>query len=285
MGTTDGLNRFDRSSQSFAVYRQEDGLASNAVAGIVADNQGNLWISTSQGISKFNPVEATFRNYDQHDGLQSNLFLWGSAYKSDAGELFFGGVNGFNAFFPTALADNPQAPPVVLTDFQLFNEPVPIGGDSPLQQHINLADEIILNYDQSIFSFKFSALNYRAPDKNQYAYKLEGFDKEWVYRDSRRRFATYTNLDPGQYTFHVKAANNDGVWNETGAAIRIIIEPPWWQTVWFRGAVMLLGVGLVYGGFRWRTSAVLLRLVLHPAQRCPGLLGLNRADGFAVHAQ
>ena len=232
IGTYDGLNRFNPSNQTFTIYQAKHGLAGNSVAGILEDNQGYLWISTNKGLSKFNPQTETFRNYDKHDGLQGNLFLPRSAYKSATGELFFGGINGFNAFYPDKLVDNQTIPPVFLTDFQLFNKPVSIGKDSPLQKQINFAEKITLSYKQSVFSFEFAALNYRASAKNQYAYKMEGFDKEWTYVDSHRRFATYTNLDTGKYTFRVKASNNDGLWNETGASIQIIILPPWWQTWW-----------------------------------------------------
>jgi signal transduction histidine kinase/DNA-binding response OmpR family regulator/streptogramin lyase len=232
IGTDDGLNRFNPSNQTFTIYQAKHGLAGNSVAGILEDNQGYLWISTNKGLSKFNPQTETFRNYNKHDGLQGNLFLPRSAYKSATGELFFGGINGFNAFYPDKLVDNQTIPPVFLTDFQLFNKSVSIGKDSPLQKQINFAEKITLSYKQSVFSFEFAALNYRAYAKNQYAYMMEGFDKEWTYVDSHRRFATYTNLDTGEYTFRVKASNNDGLWNETGTSIQVIILPPWWQTWW-----------------------------------------------------
>ncbi len=256
IGTNDGLNKFDRSTETFTIYRNKQGLAGNGVNGILEDDQGILWVGTNNGLSRFDPQQETFRNYDAGDGLQSNLFLLHSAYKSDSGELFFGGVGGFNAFYPSQLNDNPNIPPVVLTDLQLFNQPVAIGGDSPLQQHINLADQITLSHDQSVFSFKFSALNYRSPEKNQYAYKMEGFDHDWTYVDSQRRFATYTNLDPGSYTFRVKASNNDGLWNEQGVSIKIVITPPWWKTWWFRTLAGVLVVGLVFGAYRWRVRAM-----------------------------
>jgi len=232
IGTNDGLNRFNQSTQTFTIYRTKHGLADNSVAGILEDNQGYLWISTNNGLSKFNPQAETFRNYDKRDGLQGNLFLPHSAYKSATSELFLGGSNGFNAFYPEKLVDNQSIPPVVLTDFQLFNQSVSIGNDSPLQKHINFAEQITLSYEQSVFSFEFAALNYRSPQKNQYAYQMEGIDKNWVFVDSTRRFATYTNLDAGEYTFRVKASNNDGLWNETGTSIQVIILPPWWQTWW-----------------------------------------------------
>ena len=254
IATGDGLNKFD--GQKFTIYRQKQGLAGNRIVGILEDKLGYLWISTDKGLSKFDSKQEIFRNYDRWDGLQSNFFELHSAYKSNSGELFFGGVNGFNAFYPDKLLDNPHVPLVVLTDFQLFNQPVSIGKNSPLQQHINFANQITLSYDQTVFSFEFAALNYRAANKNKYAYMMEGFDKNWTYTDSSRRFVHYTNLDPGQYTFRVTASNNDNKWNERGTEIIIIITPPWWETVWFEGAAMILFILLLIGGIKWRLYTI-----------------------------
>jgi signal transduction histidine kinase/ligand-binding sensor domain-containing protein len=220
VGTVDGLNKLNSTTNNFTVYRTKDGLPSNNIIEILEDNQSNLWLSTSKGISKFNPQTEQFRNYNRYDGLQNNLFITDAAYKSKTGELFFGGVNGFNAFYPDKLVDNSYIPPVVFTDFQVFH------------RSINMGKQVRLSYDQSVFTIKFAALNYRASPKNQYAYMMEGFDKTWNYVDSKQRFATYTNLDAGEYTFKVKASNNDGLWNETGTSIKVIITPPWWQTWW-----------------------------------------------------
>ncbi len=254
IATGDGLNKFN--GKVFTVYRQKQGLAGNRVVGILEDKQGFLWISTDKGLSKFDTKQEIFRNYDHWDGLQSNFFELHSAYKSRNGELFFGGVNGFNSFYPDKLLDNPHIPLVVLTDFKLFNQPVAIGINSPLQQHINFANQIILSYDQTVFSFEFSALNYRAANKNKYAYMMEGFDKTWTYTNSNRRFVHYTNLDPGQYIFRVKASNNDDKWNEEGTAIKIVITPPWWETLWFQGAIAILFIVLLIGGVKWRLYSI-----------------------------
>ncbi|MDM8561494.1 two-component regulator propeller domain-containing protein [Candidatus Parabeggiatoa sp. HSG14] len=249
IGTNEGLNKFDKSTQTFKAYRTENGLAGNGIFGILEDNQNYLWISTDKGLSKFDPQAETFRNYNKYDGLQGNMFLPRSAYKSKTGELFFGGTNGFNAFYPDKLTDNPHIPPVVLTDFKLFNQSVPIGGTSPLQQSINFAKQITLSHQQSVFSFEFTALNYRATAKNQYAYIMKGFDKDWTYVDNKRRFATYTNLDAGNYTFRVKASNNDGLWNETGTEIQLTILPPWWQTWWAYTIYAVIVLGSIIGIF------------------------------------
>lgn len=246
-----GLNKFDKGSQTFKAYKEKDGLINNVVYGILEDGKGNLWLSTNKGLSRFNPQTETFKNYDSRDGLQSNEFSAGAYFKNEAGEMYFGGINGLNIFHPDSIKGNTAVPPIVITDFQIFNKAVPIGEDSPLQKHISETDEITLSYTQSVFSFEFVALNYVSPDKNQYAYMLEGFDKDW-YSIGNRRFATYTNIPPGTYTFRVKASNNDGIWNEEGASIQISIVPPFWQTTWFYLLLFIFLVVLVAGIFQLR---------------------------------
>jgi len=235
-----GLNKLTADQQDlppdkarFVHYSAKDGLSSNIIYGIVEDGNSNLWLSTDDGLTKFNLAKHTFRNYYESDGLQGNQFFWGATWKSKSGELFFGGTNGFNAFYPSSLKDNPFVPPVVITGFYIFNNPVSqYGPNSPLTKVITYTKEITLSYSQNVFSFDFAALDYTAPDKNQYAYMMDGFDKGWV-RSGNRNFVTYTNLDPGKYTFLVRGSNNDGVWNTKGASIKIIILPPFWRTWWF----------------------------------------------------
>jgi hypothetical protein len=231
-----GLFRFDPATGEFGrQYTEKDGLASNTVVSVLGDAQGNLWVGTVSGLSKFDPRTETFRNYDKYDGLQGGAFFVHCHASARDGRLFFGGSDGLSAFHPNKLADNPAPPPVVLTEFELFNKPVEVGGrGSPLQQAIHVASSITLRHDQSVFRFEFAALNYDSPQKNSYAYKMEGFDQTWQFTDATRRLATYTNLDPGDYTFRVKASNNDGVWNERGVALRLTILPPWWKTNSFR---------------------------------------------------
>jgi ligand-binding sensor domain-containing protein/signal transduction histidine kinase len=246
-----GLFRFDPETGKFTRhYVEKDGLANNSVVGVIGDAQGNIWVSTAKGLSRFDPRTESFRNYDVFDGLQGNEFYPLCHARASDGRLFFGGVNGFTAFYPDKLVDNPTPPPVVLTGFELFNKPVKIGGqDSPLRQAIHVATGITLRHEQSVFRFQFAALNYTAPQKNRYAYKLDGVDQDWQYTDATRRFATYTNLDHGDYTFRVKASNNDGVWNEQGVALHVRILPPWWSTLWFRAlalASILLSIWCAY---------------------------------------
>ena len=232
IGTTGGLNRFNQHSKSFTKYYVENGLPSNSIKGIIEDNNSNIWLTTNNGISCFNLISGTFRNYDVSDGLQGNEFYWHSIYKNSDGNIYVGGINGFNLFNPGNKSDNPYIPPVVITDFKIFNKPVQINvPGSPLKKNISLAKEITLNYKQSVISFEFTSLNYISPMKNQYAYILEGFEDNWYYVGSKRT-ATYTNLDAGEYVFRVKGSNNDGVWNEEGASIKIIVEPPFWKTWW-----------------------------------------------------
>jgi len=257
VGTQNGFHKFDEKNKTFTTYDSEDGLADNLVMTIIEDNQGYLWIGTGgSGLSKFDPQTETFRNYDQLDGLQSSQFLRNAVLKNEAGELFFGGSRGFNIFNPETFTDNTYQPPVILTKFEIFNQPVSIGADSPLPENITITDQIILDYDQNVFSFEFAALNYRIPQKNRYAYQMVGFDDNWRYVNSHRRRATYTNLDPGTYTFRVKGSNNDGLWSDKMVDVTVIVTPPWWQTVWFRGMMIVLLFGSVFVGYRWRVYSI-----------------------------
>jgi signal transduction histidine kinase len=249
VGSPKGLYSFDTETGQFTRhYTEKDGLANNSIVGILGDALGNIWISTINGLSRFDPKTETFRNYDVFDGLQGNDFSPRSEAKTADNRMFFGGVNGLSAFYPDKVAYNPAPPPVVLTEFELFNKPAKVGGEhSPLQKAINVASSIVLRHDQSVFRIQFAALDFTAPQKNRYAYELEGFDKGWQYTDAASRFATYTNLDPGTYTFRVKASNNDGVWNEQGVALHLAILPAWYQTNWFRGACIAAFSIMIWG--------------------------------------
>ncbi|HYG39633.1 MAG TPA: two-component regulator propeller domain-containing protein [Cytophagales bacterium] len=256
VGTRHGLNFYDRKTKKFTVFSEKEGLCNNAVQGIVEDERGNLWISTLNGLSKFDPVRKVFKNFNVSDGLQGNEFVQNACLKSKNGELYFGGINGFNVFYPDSIKDNPFIPPVHLTGFELFNKPVIAGGkDSPLQQSVSQSESITLSYSQSVISFEFVALNYISPEENQYAYQLEGFDEGWNYVGNHRK-ATYTNLDPGQYIFKVKASNNDGIWNEQGTSIQLIITPPFWKTKWFLALSIFLTLGLVWVTVKIRTKHI-----------------------------
>ncbi|MCW3090565.1 MAG: response regulator receiver protein [Ferruginibacter sp.] len=254
IGTSAGLSYFDKTTGSFTSYTEKDGLPNNTIWSIQQDRHGNLWISTNSGISRFNPTTRTFKNFTISDGLQNNAFKAKASCQSADGQMFFGGVNGFNTFYPDSIRYNDFVPPVYLTDFQLFNKPVGIGGQSPLQQSIDEVKEITLAY-HSVFTLEFAALNFTHPEQNQYAYQLEGFDKEWNYVGDKRT-ATYTNLNPGTYRFKVKASNNDGVWNETGTTVKIIITPPFWLTWWFILIAALLFISSGIGFYLFRINIV-----------------------------
>jgi len=233
-----GVCYFDYQKEKFTIFTEKHGLPANNVYSVLTDNQGQLWLGTSNGLSRFDPVTKKFSNYDYKDGLQSNVFVAGegtdmskgACLKGSDGTLYFGGNNGFNFFDPQQLKPNSQIAPVVVTQFKLFDK---------LIKGANESKKIILNYDQNYFSFEFASLSFYNPSKNQYAYKLEGADNDWVYSGSRR-YAGYTNIDPGTYTFKVQGTNNDGVWNEKGTYITIIINPPWWRTWWAYGVYALL---------------------------------------------
>ncbi|MBC8052870.1 MAG: response regulator [Sphingobacteriaceae bacterium] len=256
VGTSLGLS-IVKNNVCIATYSMKDGLPSDAIKGILQDKNGNLWISSNKGISKFNPKTKVFRNYDVTDGLQSDEFNTGACYQNKSGTMYFAGNNGYNIFHPDSVKYNTDVPPVVFTNFLLFNKPVTFQEtNSPLSQDILVAKEIVLPHEKSVFlSFEFAALNYTSAENNEYAYKLEGFDKDWNYVGSKR-FATYTNLSPGNYVLQVKASNNDGLWNKQGTSIKIVINPPYWMTWWFRTLVVLVVAGSIYLFFVYRTAAL-----------------------------
>src|SRR5690606_21945102 len=259
IGTYSGLNLFNPDQDNFESFFTVDGLPNDVINGILEDDHGFLWISTNKGISKFDPIKKTFRNFDIEDGLQGNDFFHGSCFKARNGEMFFGGPNGFNYFHPDSLKDNTLIPPVIITHFQIFNKPVRVNEkNSPLQKHISETKELTLSHEHSVFSFEFAALNYISTTKNQYAYKLEGFDKDWNYVGTKRT-ATYTNIDPGEYVFKVKGSNGDGYWNEEGTAIKIVIVPPWWMTWWFRTLLVLTSIGAIILLINFRMKNIMIQ--------------------------
>ncbi|MGA2488871.1 MAG: two-component regulator propeller domain-containing protein, partial [Anaerolineales bacterium] len=264
-----GLNRFDRTTRSFTHYNEKNGLPDDTVYGILADPGGDLWLSTNKGLSKFDPGTKIFRNYDISDGLQGDQFNPGSFFQSKDGEMFYGGTQGLNAFYPAQVVDNPIPPPLVITAFQKFNQTV--------QTDLASNETVQLSYRDSFISFEFAALDYNAPGKNQYAYMLEGVDQGWVYAGTRR-YASYTNLRGGNYTFRVKATNNDGIWNSEGIEIRIHITPPFWQTWWFIGIACLVAGAGAFGGYRLRVKDIQGRnreLAKRVQQRTSELTALN----------
>ena len=249
-----GLCYFDYQKNQFSTLTDKEGLPDNSVYSILEDNNHQLWLGTGNGLSRFDPITKKFTNYDVTDGLQSNIFYAGNRQrpahcKGKDGILYFGGAGGFNFFDPSQIKTNTILAPVVITQFKLFDK---------LVKGANELKEIVLNHNQNYFSFEFSSLSYYNPAKNQYAYKLVGVDKDWVYSGSRR-YAAYTNIAPGTYTFTVKGTGNDMVWNEKGISIKIVIQPPWWRTWWAYLIYGLLFLAVIFMIDRYQKKTLLAK--------------------------
>lgn len=260
VGTGNGLHRFEASEETFAGFGVREGLRNSVICGIATDASGKLWLSTHQGLSCFDPATKRFLNFDLSDGLQSNMFNAGAFAQRRNGALLFGGINGFNLFHPASLRQNTHAPKVAITVCRVFDRARALQPDSVGAPYLRLT------HRDNFFSFEFAALDFTQPEKNQYAYQLEGFDPAWV-ASGTRRYASYTNLPPGEYTFRVKASNNDGVWNENGARVRVVIAPPFWKTGWFIAACGLLLATLLAGLHQYRMRARLKQFAALEAAR------------------
>ncbi|MEP6999820.1 MAG: two-component regulator propeller domain-containing protein [bacterium] len=244
IGTSAGLDRLDRRTNTIQHFTEADGLASAFVAGLAQDAAHRLWVSSDRGITRLDPAKKTGKQYSVSDGLQGSEFNLASSYRSRDGTLYFGGTQGFNTLRPDSIHENTHVPPIVLTNFELNNKPVIIGGEgSPLETSITVAPRIVLHHDQSAFTIEYAALDFAAPEKNQYSYILEGLDTEWNEVGTKRT-ASYTNLPAGSYVFRVKGTNNDGVWNTQGASITLKVIPPFWASWWFR-TLALIALGAV----------------------------------------
>ena len=225
-----GLNRYDKELNRFIRYGEIDGLRSYVVYGIVEDRHKNLWLSTNNGIFKYARDDESFTQYDLSDGVQSLEFNGGAYCKTKDGEIYFGGINGANSFYPDSITYNSYIPDIVISSFKILN--TTLRGN---RREITLSDK------ENLFSFEFAALDYSNPEACRYAYMLEGFDNDWRYTDSKQRIAMYTNLAPGNYLFRVIGSNSDGLWNYKGANVRLTILPPFWQTWWFiAGSIVLI---------------------------------------------
>ncbi len=231
---------------SYKNYMEQDGLPNNVIYGILSDENGNLWLSTNNGISKFNPYTEKFRNYDILDGLQSNQFFWGAFCKARDGELFFGGVNGFNSFYPNELKDNKHIPPIYITNISFIpsNKKTKIPVEKTALWN---GKNIKLPYDTYTLNFEFAALDFTTPQRNQYKYKLKNVDNNWVVA-SHKNSVQYSNINEGEYEFKVIGSNNDAVWNNVGTSILITIETPFWKTWWFI-TLSLLFLAILIGYF------------------------------------
>jgi signal transduction histidine kinase/streptogramin lyase len=250
MGTFGGgLNLYHPETETFTYYLEKDGLPNGVVYGILEDSSGHLWMSTNFGISRFDPETKTFQNFDAGDGIQSNEFNSGAYSKGRNGELYFGGINGLTVFHPTSIDENPYLPQVALTSLTQADNPITT--DSSVETTHN----VVLVWPENSFEFEFAALSYSQPNKNRYAYKLEGFDTNWHFIGTKRD-GRYTNLPGGDYTLLLKGSNSDGIWNETPVRINVTVVPPFWQTTWFRVALSVGLIVIVAGGFKLRTKTI-----------------------------
>jgi ligand-binding sensor domain-containing protein/signal transduction histidine kinase/DNA-binding response OmpR family regulator len=250
----------------FINYTQSRGIPGTTTYGIVEDGRKNLWISTDNGICVFERSKNTFRSFDKSDGLQSLEFAMNATYKDKNGFIYFGGSDGFNRFYPDSIKYNMHIPNVFVSSFKVFNKEIEPNkeqnGKVYFTKPIYLLDTLFLDYFDNVFSMEFTAVDFASPEKNKFAYRLEGLEKDWNYVDASKRMANYTNLAPGTYTFHVKASNNDGLWNEVGRRLTIIVSPPWWQTWWFRAFLILAIIFIIYVYTYLKNKKVRLRAKL-----------------------
>jgi len=262
--TTNGLNRFDPETGIFTAFHKKDGLPAETLYGLLEDNSGHLWVSSIQGLSQISILETGDKtgiectNYTLQDGLQGDQYGQWAFFKNREGVMFFGGLNGFNWFQPQDIRNNPVPPKILINKFQLSLKPVSFQDPgSPLNKPVYLTDKIVLGYQESMLTFEFVGISFTQPEKNQYAYRLDNFDKEneWHYSGKERK-ATYTNLDPKEYVFQVKTSNNAGIWNDQPASINIIITPPFWETLLFKIAAVIASMLLITAAYQWRTHAI-----------------------------
>ncbi|MFH1194396.1 MAG: two-component regulator propeller domain-containing protein [bacterium] len=243
-----GLNRFDPGRKIFRHFTMKDGLPNNIVTSILPDKHGNLWLGTNHGLCRFNPKTNKWKVYDVSDGLQSDELI--QAICSNDGTFYFSSSNGITVFHPDSIKDNNRISPVVITKFTVFDKPL------LANPTVNIIKEITLSYSQNFFTFEFAALDFAAPDKNQYKYMLEGIDEGWVYAGSKHS-ASYTDIKPGEYIFRVKGSNSDGVWNEQETVISLIITPPFYETWWFRILAIIFLLGIGYAVYKYRVKKLL----------------------------
>ncbi len=238
-----GLNLFNMETETFRHYTIHDGLPNNAIYGILPDRNGNLWLSTNKGLSNFNPSNETFRNYDADDGLQSHEFNTGAYYLANDGEMFFGGIKGLNYFYPEKIRYNPYKPEVLISSISIYDQKSHDHKPKIIENVYSNNIPIILSHRNNNITIEFASLDYSAPHKNQYAFMLENFDKNWNYSGSVRN-VSYTHLPPGKYTFRVKASNNHNIWNDQGVSLQLLIKPPWWLKWW---AIIIYSVIVLAG--------------------------------------
>lgn len=250
-----GLALFDRQSGKFSRFGSRQGLADDQVCGLVDDQIGGLWVATNRGLSHFDKQSGRSRNYDSADGLVSDVFLIQARDRFPDGRVVFGGHQGLTAFYPERLKGDPVAPPVLLTELRVGGEAMRPGlAGSPLEQSISSSRRFELDFRQRSFALQFAAPHFANPKKNAYAYRLAGYEEGWTDSAAGDRRARYTNLDPGTYTFEVKASNQDGVWNESGAHLEIEVLPAPWRTPWAYALYAASAAGIFFAYGRWQNS-------------------------------
>ncbi|MBX7219508.1 MAG: hypothetical protein K1Y36_06150 [Blastocatellia bacterium] len=274
LGTSLGLCRLDRKSGAIRFFSKQNGLPNSHVYAVLEDKQGALWLTTNNGLCRLDFVTGALRVYDQRDGLQGNEFNGGAYLHTTDGEIFVGGPNGFNRFRPETVTPNPFVPPIVITGFQIFDRKV---------EDFNGRDVRVLSYDENFFALEFAALNFVSTERNRFAFRLEGVDPRWIDCGTRR-YASYTNLPPGEYVFRVKGSNNDGLWNETGASLRIKILPPPWRTPWAYALYMIALVLAVMGAFRYQSNRLREQAAIREAELRVALAGA-RAEAAEIETQ
>jgi ligand-binding sensor domain-containing protein/signal transduction histidine kinase len=279
VGTAGGLYRVEAGTDGAPRFRHfplSAARTADPIGALADDAAGRLWISTTAGLVRLDPTSGKTQAYTARDGLIDGSYFIGSGWRSPDGRISFGGVNGLTTFLPEVIRENPFAPPVAITDFLIFNTPLRAGrmlGGKPFTGAVQSASALTLPYSDSVFSFEFAALHFADPQRNRYAYQLEGFDQGWVDTDAGKRFATYTNLDPGHYVFRVRASNKDGVWSATPATLEVTITPPPWKTWWFRLALGGAALAAGYLLLRSRTRALVQQRTLLEQQ-----VGARTAD-------
>jgi ligand-binding sensor domain-containing protein/signal transduction histidine kinase len=269
VGTAAGLHRMERDAGGATIFRYFPVTNTHEpvpIGGILEGGRGELWVSTTVGLTRVDPATGEFKSYRAKDGLLDGTYFVGAAARGADGELHFGGVNGMTSFQPDAVRDNPYPAQPVITDFLVQNK-------SRLPHAPGAAPEVELPYRDSVFTLEFAALHYADPQSNRFAYRLQGFDRDWTETDASKRFATYTNLDPGHYVFEVRAANKDGLWSDTPARLAIDIAPPFWMTWWFRllAGLAVLGAGVAI--YRLR-----IRVLVQQTERLERTVGARTAE-------
>ncbi len=260
IGTERGLNLLEEvtadGKAKFRTIRVGNKLNDDRIYSLQVDSENNLWLGTNRGLLHYAPGSGTLRTYDTRDGLQANEFNQGASYSNQAGEMFFGGVNGFNIFDPLSVQPLEESPAVIFTNLSVLHADAQLGEGNHLRQHINVAEDIYLNYSDKTFSIAFTTLHFSGSQKDRFAYRLVPFEEEWVYIEGRN-FAYYTNLPPGEYAFQVKAADSHGQWKETFHSIGVHIHPAFWQTWWFRTLLVLTVLLISVALYRWRIHSLL----------------------------